>query len=102
MPPHGNNISGCAELLRRRWIWWPTFRGFALLLVFVAAISWWARGTIYPFLAVTEPSQTGPVVVVGWQGRRTLAVAIEESRKRGGVPVYVSGRSLDPRLPIKG
>src|SRR4051812_32716525 len=87
-----------AGLFRRTACWWPTWRAFALLLCLAMAGGAVGIVGVYPFLAVTEPCEDGPIVVMGWERKNTLEVALAEYRRRGEPAFFVAGRPLDAPL----
>ncbi len=85
----------CFGLLRRRRCWLPTWRGWAALVLSVAAVLCFAVRATYPFLAVTEPVPGDILVVEGWSPDYAVAEAVTEFKRRPYEKLCVTGGPLE-------
>ncbi len=81
-------------LLRPRQIWFPTWRGWGLLLLLAFALTLTTVKKIQPFLAVTAPIPAEALIVEGWQPDYALVEVIAEFQRKGYHKVYVTGGPL--------
>lgn len=65
-------------LIRRRTVWWPTWRGWLCLLALLFGIAFCLGRCLHSFLAVTRPVQADILVVEGWVPDTVLKTAIAE------------------------
>jgi hypothetical protein len=87
-------------LARRRRIWLPTWRGWALLLLLGLVVSFVGVRLAYPFLAVTDPAPGGVLVVEGWAPDYTVAEAVSEFQRRHYDKLCVTGGPLERGSPL--
>ncbi len=85
----------CWGLLRSRQCWLPTWRGWAVLLLTVAALALLAGTQVYPFLAPTHPIYSGALVVEGWAPDYALKEALNEFNQHPYTKLYVTGGPLE-------
>ncbi len=78
-------------LVRRRQLWLPSWRGWLLLLVLTAGITWGVLLNAYSFLAVSAPVQTDLLVVEGWVHDYVIRAAVFEFRNGQYKEVYATG-----------
>ena len=82
-------------LFRHRVCVVPTWRGWLLLALILAALSALMVRGLYPFLAVTEPVTDGLLVVEGWVSDSTMAVTVTEFKQHHLTKVCVTGGPID-------
>ncbi len=82
-------------LFRRRPVWFPTARGWLLLLVLVALLGVAGLRGAYPFLAVNDPVHDGVLVVEGWLPDYALEEALAEFKRHPYERLYVTGGPLE-------
>ncbi|TRZ75141.1 MAG: YdcF family protein [Deltaproteobacteria bacterium] len=85
----------CWGLVRRRDCLVPTWRGWLLLVLSLAALSVVTVRELYPFLAVTEPVERGLLVVEGWVSDFTMEATVAEFKRHHYEKVYVTGGPID-------
>jgi hypothetical protein len=71
-------------LFRRREIWWPTARGWLVLVVLGIGFLIFVFHDIHGFLATTEPVGARVLVVEGWMGPGEFDEAVALFRARMG------------------
>lgn len=82
--------------LRRRVIFWPTWRLWLILFTLACAgILAFALG-IYSFLAPTQPVRGGLLVVEGWAPDHVLRAAVKEFQDHRYKLIVVTGGQLEP------
>jgi hypothetical protein len=67
------------------------WRGWVLLILSLAALSTVAVRVLHPFLAVTEPVESGLLVVEGWVSDITMEATLAEFKKHHYEKVCVTG-----------
>src|SRR5882724_604665 len=87
-------------LLCRRECVVPTLRGWLLLLLGFAAVILVIMRGIHPFLAVTDPTPGGVLVVEGWAPDHALKAAVVEFNHNHYEKVYVTGGPLIWGAPL--
>lgn len=87
-------------LARRRRIWFPTWRGWAALLLLALVVSFVGVRVAYPFLAVTDPMPGGVIVVEGWAPDYTVAEAVAEFQRHHYDKLCVTGGPLERGDPL--
>jgi len=92
----------CWGLLRRRECLVPTWRGWLLLMLILAALSVILVRGIYPFLAVNEPVADGLLVVEGWVQDVTMEAAVAEFKRHHYETVCVTGGPVHRGAPLWG
>ena len=78
----------------------PTWRGWLVLLVAVAAGTFILVRTVQPFLAVNAPVSGGLLVVEGWMPDFALQEAIAEFRRNPYTGFFVTGGPLSYGAPL--
>jgi len=81
-------------LLRWRQCLVPTWQGWVLLLVGVAALGTLAVREVHPFLAVNDPVPGGYLVVEGWAPDYALEEALAEFHRNHYEKVFTTGGPL--------
>lgn len=78
-------------LLKKREMWWPTWKGWLLLLVLGLVVPgwWWFRGEA--FLSVTRKVEADVLVVEGWIDKEGIRTAAAEFKKGGYEWVVAAG-----------
>lgn len=71
------------RLLARRTLWWPTWRGWLVLVLLVAALPIWWFVYGEAFLSVTARVPAKALIVEGWIGRDGVRAAKEEFETGG-------------------
>lgn len=89
-----------AGLLTRRRVIVPTWRGFALLLILLAALMTWAFFGAYDFMAPNDPQPGGILVVEGWAMDNMLRAAVEEFRQHPYELLIVTGGPMEHGEPL--
>lgn len=87
-------------LLRYRTLLVPSWRGWLVLLVVLAASSILAIRGAYGFLAVNDPLPGGLLVVEGWSPDYTIAEAFPELERRPYQGIYVTGGPIETGSPL--
>jgi uncharacterized SAM-binding protein YcdF (DUF218 family) len=82
-------------LLRRREVLVPTWRGWLLFLLLAAGLMVVAVRQVHPFLALTEPSPGGLLVVEGWAPDYVLEEALAEFKRNHYDKLYVTGGPME-------
>lgn len=82
-------------LFRRRPVWFPTVRGWLMLVVLAALLGVAVLRGAYPFLAVNAPVRDGVLVVEGWLPDYALEAAMAEFKRHPYERLYVTGGLLD-------
>jgi hypothetical protein len=82
-------------LLQRRECVVPTWRGLLLAVCAGALAGLLFVRNIYPFLAVTEPSPGGVLVIEGWASDFAMTQAIEEFRRHPYATFLVTGGPIE-------
>ncbi|TRZ53351.1 YdcF family protein [bacterium] len=72
-----------------------TWRGWLLLVLSLAVLSVVTVRELYPFLAVTEPVESGLLVVEGWVSDVTMEATIAEFKQHRYEKVYVTGGPIE-------
>ena len=91
---------GRLALLRRREVFWPTWRGWLVLLLLLFGLFLFGMREIHPFLAVTSPVNGGILVIEGWCSDYALETAVREFREGHYERVYVTGGPLEAGAPL--
>jgi hypothetical protein len=86
--------------LQRRECLLPTWRGWLVLLLAVAALVVFSIRGAYSFLAVNDPVDSGALVVEGWLPDYALQQAITEFRKGHHSQIFVTGGPLEIGAPL--
>jgi uncharacterized SAM-binding protein YcdF (DUF218 family) len=94
------NDKAFGGLLRRRQCLLPTWRGFTVLVLVLAAVTTFCVLTIHPFLAHNDPLPGGALVVEGWSPDYALESAVVEFRHRQYTKLYVTGGPLEIGAPL--
>jgi hypothetical protein len=89
-----------ATLFRRRTCLVPTWRGWLLLALGIAALCFFCVREIHPFLAVTDPLHEGALVVEGWAPDYALQEAVNEFKQGHYDYLYVTGGPLARGAPL--
>jgi hypothetical protein len=87
-------------LLRRRTCWWPTLRGWLLLLVLFGPLLVFGFRNADAFLAVNDPLPDGVLVVEGWSPDYALEIARTEAQRNPNHNLYVIGGPLEHGAPL--
>ncbi len=82
-------------LFQRRECVVPTWRGLLVGFVLAAAVVVFFIRNAYPFLAVTEPSPGGVLVIEGWASDYAMAMAIDEFRRHPYSTFLVTGGPIE-------
>jgi hypothetical protein len=82
-------------LLRRRERLGLTLRGWLCLLLVAAALFAAAIRRAHPFLAVSEPTGGGPLVIEGWLPDSAFETAAAEFKRNPREKIYVTGIPVD-------
>jgi hypothetical protein len=82
-------------LLKRRYCLALTWRGWLLLVLSLAILSVVTVRGLYPFLAVTEPVESGLLVVEGWVSDFTMEATVAEFKRHRYEKVFVTGGPKD-------
>jgi DUF218 domain len=86
--------------LQRRECLLPTWRGWLLLLLTVAALAVFCIRGAYSFLAVNDPVDNSALVVEGWLPDYALQEAITEFRRGHHNQIFVTGGPLESGAPL--
>jgi hypothetical protein len=78
----------------------PTLRGWAVLLVSVAIVAVLLTRGLGRFLAVTDPVESGVMVVEGWAPDYAFEAAIAEFNRNHYEKLLVSGQPLERGAPL--
>lgn len=95
-------------LVQRRQIWWPTWRGAALLLVLIGTLGSALVGSAYPLLSPRDPVRTADgrgartLVVEGWLSKDELRQALAAFRAGHYERVLTTGGPIDPQIDVGG
>lgn len=95
-------------LVRRREIWWPTWRGGALLLVLIGAGGFALVSSAYTLLSPHDPVRTADgrgartLVVEGWLSKDELRQALLAFRAGHYDRVLTTGGPIDPQIDVGG
>ena len=73
----------------------PTWRGWLMAVLVLAAGLVFLVRELYPFLAVTEPAANGLLVVEGWVSDSTMAVTVDEFKRHHYEKICVTGGPID-------
>lgn len=82
-------------LLQRRECVVPTWRGLFLAIAVAAVAGFLFVRNVYPFLAVTEPSPGGALVIEGWASDFALRMAIDEFKRHPYSAFLVTGGPIE-------
>lgn len=82
-------------LVKRRECLALTWRGWLLLVLSLTLLSMVTVRGLYPFLAVTEPVESGLLVVEGWVSDNTMKATIAEFKGRRYEKVCVTGGPVE-------
>jgi hypothetical protein len=82
-------------LLKRRYCLALTWRGWLLLVLSLAILSVVTVRGVYPFLSVTEPVESGLLVVEGWVSDFTMEATVAEFKRHRYDKVCVTGGPKD-------
>jgi uncharacterized SAM-binding protein YcdF (DUF218 family) len=82
-------------LFQRRECVVPTWRGLLLGIVLTVALASFVIRNAEPFLAVTEPSPGGALVIEGWASDFTMAQAIGEFQRHPYAAFLVTGGPIE-------
>jgi hypothetical protein len=85
------------QLARRRTIWWPTFFGWACLVVIASSpLVWWCvHGE--SFFSLTERHPADILIVEGWIGHEGMYAAKAEFEQGGYQYIITSGGPMNNR-----
>jgi len=73
----------------------PTWRGLFLALLLAAGVGYVFIRNVYPFLAVTEPSPGGVLVIEGWASDFAMTEAITEFHRHRYAAFLVTGGPIE-------
>lgn len=82
-------------LFRRRLVWFPTARGWLILLLLAGLMGVIVLRGAYPFLAVNAPLRDGVLVVEGWLPDYALEEALAEFKRHPFERLYVTGGPIE-------
>lgn len=95
-------------LVRQRQIWWPTWRGGALLLVSLGALGFALVSSAYTMLSPHDPVRTADgqgartLVVEGWLSADELRQALVAFRAGHYERVLTTGGPIDAQIDVGG
>ena len=90
-------LCGC---LRRRQCLLPTFRGWLVLVLGLAALAFIGGRGVGTFLTVNDPVPGGVLVVEGWAPDYALEAAMAEFNRNHYDKLFVTGVPLDHGAPL--
>ncbi|HEX8679372.1 MAG TPA: ElyC/SanA/YdcF family protein, partial [Chthoniobacterales bacterium] len=89
--PKATSRTKFGGLVRRKEVWRPTWRGWLLLSLATAGITWLVILNAYSFLAVNRPVQADMLVVEGWVHDYAIRTAAEEFTRGAYKAVFSTG-----------
>ncbi|MGO8699337.1 MAG: YdcF family protein [Limisphaerales bacterium] len=87
--------TACGGIFVRKECWKLSYKGWGLGLGFVILLLLVLRGTVYGFLALSEPIQSDCVVVEGWLAPNYMAKAAQFIQTQKIHRVFTTGSSAD-------
>jgi hypothetical protein len=88
------------QLLRKREITVPTWRGWLVLMVCFGSLLLLVLKTLDPFLAVSAPIRARMLVIEGWAPDYALHQAVEHFHKDHYERLYVTGGPIEAGAPL--
>ena len=90
------------RLLKRRTLWWPTWRCWVITSVIVLGILYLAFRRLHPFLAVTQRVHADTLIVEGWIPIYGLEAAQKEFTSGGYAYLVTTGGPLEVGSVLTG
>src|SRR4051812_959471 len=85
---------------RKRELTVPTWRGWLLVIVVLAALAYATVKTVHPFLAVSAPVAARYMALEGWAPDYALKQAVAEFHRNSYEKVFVAGGPIEAGAPL--